>query len=167
MEKSQEHLKEKESLGITGRVRVVSRDSKTGEICYDSGWFKNLIVFSTNHGKDLVLRRLIGDNSYSLNIQYAELGTGSTTPTVADTTLTTPIARAAYSLRTITSNVASFQFFFPDGSLANNTYNEFGVFVDGSLTLSSGQMFNHALFTSPYVKASGKDTTVQLDITIN
>jgi hypothetical protein len=47
--------------------------------------------------------------------------------------------------------------------LVNQNYYEFGTFVSGSAALGSGQLFNHALFTSPYGKTAGTDTTVEVD----
>lgn len=150
---------------ITGKVRVISRDVKTGEEIVGE-WSKNIILFSANHGKDLVLRRLAGDNTYSLNLTYLDIGTSSTTPAITDTQLGAAVARAALSSYSISSNVLSVLYFFADANLANGTYNEAGTFVDGTSSVNTGQMFNHALFASAYVKAAGKDTTIQVDITI-
>jgi hypothetical protein len=51
--------------------------------------------------------------------------------------------------------------------LANGTYYECGSFIGGSSTIGTGNMFNHALFSSPYSKSSGTDTTLEIDITIS
>lgn len=128
----------------------------------------NLIMQSSSHGKDLIIQRLIGVNTYSLNILWGEIGTGSAAPAITDTALTTPTARTATALAADSgNNTAQLQFFFPDSSLAAATYYEFGTFVDGVNSLGSGQLFNHALFSSPYVKSSGTDITVEVDITVN
>ena len=58
---------------------------------------------------------------------------------------------------------AQVQFFFPDAILANETYYEFGTFIGGSSSIGTGNIFNHALFTNPYVKTAGVDTTVEVD----
>ena len=119
---------------------------------------------SPNYGIDLIIQRLIGMNTYSLNILYGEIGTGSTTPTLADTALTTPTNRAAVGFQQdYGSTDAVFQFFFSNSQLANQTYNEFGTFVDGTSTIGSGQLFNHALLSPAYEKVSGQDTTIQVD----
>ena len=57
------------------------------------------------------------------------------------------------------------QFFFPDSSLTNQNYYEFGIFVDGLSGANTGQLFNHALFGIAYGKTAGVDTTVEVDIT--
>jgi hypothetical protein len=125
----------------------------------------NLIMDSAGYGIDLVIQRLVGINTYSLNILFGEIGTGNTTPALSDTGLSAPTNRAAVGLQqNFGSTDAIFQFFFSDSQLANQTYNEFGTFVDGTSTLGSGQIFNHALIS--YEKVAGQDTTVQVDFTL-
>jgi hypothetical protein len=124
----------------------------------------NLVMDSPNYGIDLIIQRLVGTNTYSLNILYGEIGTGSTTPALTDTGLTTPTNRAAVGFQQDYGTTdAVFQFFFADSQLANETYNEFGTFVDGTSTIGSGQIFNHALLSPAYVKVAGQDTTIQVD----
>ena len=128
---------------------------------------KNLIVTSPNYGLDLIVQRLIGTNTYSLNITHGAIGTGTTTPTTSDTQLGTEIARVPVTYSADNQNsIAAIQFFFPDATLPNDTYSEFGTFVDATNTGASGQMFNHALFAVPYAKVAGVDITVEVDFTI-
>lgn len=155
----------REKNAMTGMVTVIKTNSKTGEVISVTKQ-KNRIMLGTNTGKTLILQRLIGTNTYTLNITHADIGTGTNTPADGNTALQTAVARVAKTTATISSNVATFQFFFSDGDLANGTYNEFGTFVDGTASVSTGKIFNRALFGTPYVKASGEDTTIQLDITI-
>jgi hypothetical protein len=97
-------------------------------------------------------------------IQYGEIGTGNTTPTASDTALTTPYARTVVSYAFDNGfNTASIQFFFSDASLTNQTYYEFGTFIGGNSTIGTGNMFNHALFATPYTKSSGVDSTIEVD----
>lgn len=157
-------LKVSEKMGeLVGRVRVIKTDSKTGRVIQEGPWTKNLIVTGANTGKDLILKRLGGDNTYTLNILYADMGTSATAPTANDTQLGAAVARVGSPTITVSTNLLAFQFFWPDGGLANGTYNEIGTFIDGTSVVSTGQMFNHALFATPYVKASGEDTTVQIE----
>lgn len=126
---------------------------------------KNLIMQGTNTGKDLLAKRLIGTITYTTIINYGAIGTGSTTPAASDTQLTTESARTLVAFaQVVGNNEAQLQFFFPDSALSNTTYREFGTFVDGTASANSGQIFNHALFNTPYVKAMGTDTTVEVDI---
>jgi hypothetical protein len=99
-----------------------------------------------------------------LGIAWGEIGTGNTAPANTDTALTTPTNRTTVSYAADSGfNEAQIQFFFPDAALANETYYEFGTFIGGSSVIGSGNMFNHALFGTPYSKSSGVDTTVEVD----
>jgi hypothetical protein len=51
--------------------------------------------------------------------------------------------------------------------LANTTYYECGSFIGGTSTIGSGNMFNHALFSSGYSKSAGTDTTLEIDIALS
>jgi len=172
-----------ENSGITGKVRIITTKSlpkgffnwlwykvilgkKTGQKLRETEFTSNLVMLGTNTGKSLILNRLNADNTYSLNITYGDIGTGTNTPAVSDTTLQTPTVRVAKANGSVSSNILSLFFFFSDAVLANGTYREFGSFVDGSATVSTGKIFNRVLFASPYVKASGEDTTVQVDFTL-
>jgi hypothetical protein len=99
-----------------------------------------------------------------LGISWGEIGTATTAPASTDIALTTPTNRSSVSYAAdLGFNEAQLQFFFPDGTLANTTYTEFGTFIGGSSTIGSGNMFNHALFSSPYSKSAGSDTTCEVD----
>src|SRR6185437_10307292 len=105
-----------------------------------------------------------GSLNFPLGIAWGELGTGTTTPAASDVALTTPVARTTVSYAADSAfNTALVQFFFPDLSLTNQSYTEFGTFVGGTSTIGSGNLFNHALFSTPYSKSSGVDTTVEVD----
>ncbi len=174
-------LKISDGFKIQGRVKVIVTESlrangflnylwqkyilgkKTGKFLREIPWNHNLIMLGTNTGKQLILNRLGGDNTYSMNILYADIGTDATTPDVSDTTLGAAVARASLPVIAVSANLLSFQFFWPDGSLANGSYYEIGTFIDGTSSIDTGQIFNHALFSSAYVKGSLEDTTVQID----
>jgi hypothetical protein len=127
----------------------------------------NLIMDSPNYGLDLVIQRLVGINTYTLNLAWIEIGTGSTTPTVNDTALTTPSVRAAVNFQEdFATTDAIVQAYITDANLPNATYQEVGSFVDGSASIGSGQIFNHALLSPTFVKTSGVDTTLQIDINV-
>lgn len=129
---------------------------------------KNLIVDSSNYGLDILVQYLLssynGSNPFPLGIAWGELGTGATAPTLGDTALTTPTNRAPVAYAVDSGfNTAQIQFFFPDAILANEDYYECGTFIGGSSTIGSGNMFNHALFATPYSKSAGVDTTLECD----
>lgn len=150
-----------ETLQLKGQFRIIGTDSKIKEVVKDTGWFDNLIVFNSEHGRQLILDRLTGTNTYSLNITTCGIGTSNTTPAITDTTLGVEVLAVGSPVIELASNVATFTFFFPDGSLADDTYYEVGTYVDGT------QLFNHALLTVGYEKTSGLDTTVVVNFTSN
>lgn len=155
-----------EGIKIVGTIKIRAYKAGTKELIQEIVQ-KNLIMQGTSTGKDLIVQRLIGTNTYSLNVNYGAIGTGTTAPAVSDTQLQTEVARAIIALGQDIGNAqATLQFFFADANLANGTYREFGTFVDGTASANSGKIFNRALFTSPYTKASGTDTTVQVDISL-
>ncbi len=126
---------------------------------------KNLIMTGTNTGRDLLVQRLIGVTTYTATINYGAIGTGSTAPAAGNTQLVAETARTTVALAQDSgNNQAAIQFFFADSALANGTYREFGTFVDGTASANSGKIFNRALFSTAYVKATGTDTTVEVDI---
>jgi hypothetical protein len=128
----------------------------------------NLIMDSAGYGLDIIIQRLVGINTYSGNILWIEIGTGSTTPTVNDTALTTPSVRAAVNFQEdYATTDAIVQAYITDANLTNATYTEVGGFIDGTATIGSGQIFNHALLSPTYTKVSGEDTTIQIDITVS
>ncbi len=127
----------------------------------------NLIMDSPNYGLDLIIQRLVGINTYSLNVLWIEIGTGSTTPNVNDTALTTPTIRAAVNFQEdFGTTDAIVQAYITDANLANATYTEVGSFVDGNSSIGTGQIFNHALLSPTYSKVAGQDTTIQIDFTV-
>lgn len=156
----------KEKTGIRGRVRIIQKKAGTEEILHVGEWNDNLIMLGTDTGRDLILDRLNGITTYSLDLGYADIGTGTNTPAVSDTTLQTVVARGLKATGNVSGSTLTLQYFYPDGALANNTYREFGTFVDGTATVSTGKIFNRVLFSTPYVKTTGVDTTVEVQITL-
>lgn len=155
-----------EKSGIKGRVRIITKKAGTEKVLSISDWTDNLVVRGTDTGMDLILDRLNSNNTYSLNVNYADIGTSATAVAITDVALNAGAVRGAKAYGSISANVLTLQFFFPDATLTNITFREFGCFVDGTSTAGTGQMFNHVLFASPYTKTSGTDTTVEVQFTI-
>ena len=129
---------------------------------------KNLIMQNANYGMDVIVQNLCGNQTIVPTITYGEIGTGTTAATLLDTALTTPVARVPVAVAQDSGyNTSILQFFFPDSSLTNSIYSEFGTFFGGSATIGTGNIFNHALFRSTYTKASGTDITVQVSVSLS
>jgi hypothetical protein len=128
----------------------------------------NLVMDSPGYGLDLIIQRMVGTNTYSLNVLWIEIGTGNTTATLADTALTSPSVRVPVSFtQDYGTTDAIVQAYITDSDLPNDTYKEVGSFVDGTSSIGSGQIFNHALLSPAYTKASGQDTTIEIDFTLS
>lgn len=154
-------------VSITGIVTIIGTDSQTGKELSRSVT-RNMVMQGDGTGLDLVIQRLVGTNTYSLNINYGEIGTGSTAVALSDIANAVAVARTPVVFsQDFGQTQAILQFFFPDSSLINQTYAEFATFVDGGAGLNTGRIFNHALFGTPYVKNSGQDTTVQVVFTLS
>jgi hypothetical protein len=127
----------------------------------------NTVMDSPNYGIDLLIQWLTGHGTFAnslMSLDYIEIGTGATTPTITDTALTAPTNRAAVGFQQDYGTTdAIVQAIFSDSQLTNGTYYEMGTFCGGTTTIGSGQLFNHALFATPYTKASGTDTTIEVD----
>lgn len=128
---------------------------------------KNTVVTSEGYGRNIILRGLVDDPTYDHRIRYGQIGTSSTAPTAADIALGAAVLAVNEPVYTVVDNVLTLQFFFPDTALTNGTYREFGVFMGSNATALAGRMLNHVLFSSPYTKASGEDTTVQIVFTLS
>lgn len=166
MKKTREITEDEKKVFAIGQVKIIKTKANSDVILEERAFEKNRIMLGTNTGKSLILNRLNSDNTYTLNITHADIGTSSTAAADSDTQLGAAVARQAKVTGTISSNVLTLKFFFNDANLANGTYNEFGSFVDGSASVNTGKIFNRIIFGTPYVKATGEDTTVILTITL-
>lgn len=125
------------------------------EAYWQSEWIDNLVVAGANHGLGIITRRLVGDNTYSLEINQAKIGTGTTAPTNADTDLqTVSLAGILRATQAHTPTSVTLEFFISTTDLANGTYNEFGIFC-------GDQLFARSIITPAYTKATSEDTGIE------
>jgi hypothetical protein len=128
----------------------------------------NTVMDSPNYGLDLLIQNLLPNPTYPATLSYIEIGTGSTTPAITDTALTAPTNRAAIGFfQDYATTDAIVQAIFSDSQLTNGTYYEMGTFCGGTTTIGTGQLFNHALFSSPYTKSAGTDSSIETDISFS
>lgn len=146
-------------FSLKGKYRIITTDSRTGEVKRSSQWIKNLIMLANDLGVNLLLRRLANDLTYDVVVTSAEIGTGNATPTNSDNALATPVLTGISIAQTnISVNNIVLSVFIPNGSLANNTYKEFAL-------RCGTQMFARSLILPVYVKGSNEDTTIEYTIT--
>ena len=154
-----------DNLKTIGRFRITTYKAGTKEVIKQSDWIKNLVVLNATgngHGMNLLVKRLINNTTSDLIITQAKIGTGNTAPTDNDTDLQTAVLSGIIvaSATETAPNVASIQFFMTDAELANGEYKEFGIFC-------GTQLFARALILPTYTKATGQDTSVEYEITVN
>lgn len=101
----------------------------------------------------------------TLKANYFALGTGSSTPANADTTLQTESTRAAFTNRTSYQNVAYLDVFFPSTTVGGNTYTEAGIFVDGTASANTGYLLSRVAINQ--VLGSTQTLTVNCSITVS
>lgn len=152
-----------ESFGLKGQVKWIK--SIKGVVVAESPWMDNKVVSSSERGISLFLDRLASINDHSGNIAYADIGDDNTAVSASNTNLGNGLVRAQVSLTSRSGLYTEFRFFFADALTPDDTYLEFGMFVDGSVTVGSGQLFNRILFGTPFIKASGEDYTLVCRIT--
>lgn len=122
-------------------------------------WAENLIVA----GGDNLFAAFINGEGPALGTIYIAVGTNGASPTYADTQLGTENARVAMSANSRSNNVTTLTGLFGTG-VANATLLEAGVFVNGSGTVNSGTMLNHALISE--LKTSAVNLLAQCQLTI-
>ncbi len=122
----------------------------------------NLVVLAA---RAEMAKRLIGTQAYTGTVNYGAIGTGSTAVADSDTVLDTEAARVMIATKTQTDDEVSLDFYFNKAS-ANGTFEEFGLFIDGTGSADTGLMFNRAL-TGGWVKSSLEALTVSVQININ
>ena len=153
----------KDSFSLKGEVKWIK--SKNGIILAESEFMTNRVMGNDNRGIYLFLDRLASINTYSANITHADMGDDDTAASAADTALGNGLVRAQVGAVSRSGLTVEFRFFYADVLTPDDTYQEFGMFVDGNATLGTGQLFNHLVFGTPLVKATGEDHTVVCRIT--
>lgn len=152
-----------DGFGMRGEVKWIK--SKGGIVVAESPWMANKIVANDARGIYILLDLLTGDQTYSGEITHADIGDDGTAATDADTALGNGLERASIGAVSRSALTATFRFFYADALTADDTYEEFGMFVDGTSALGTGRLFNHLIFTTDLVKSSGEDHTVVCRIT--
>ena len=152
----------KEKVTIKGRVTLTLTDVKTGR--KDVQVRDNLVV---TLAKTAIAAKLSGDASIAnrSEITFGAIGSGTTTPTLGDTTLGTETFRKILATRTFSGNQATLRLFLST-SEGNGTIEEFALFgEDASVSVDSGTMFNRVLVNR--VKTSSNTLSIEVVLTIN
>ena len=101
---------------------------------------KNVIC---NAGFNAITKLLIGDTTYSGEINKALLGSGIIgSASASDTTLETEEYRNDIASATESSNIAYLTAFFTEAE-TSGTFTEFGNAIDGTASVDTGQLWSH------------------------
>ena len=153
-------------IKITGKVRAILRDARTGVITHDTGWCKNLI---TDAGRVAILRRLGNESTYSNEgmITYGAVGSGAVAPTVADTTMEAEMERKLVAVTTVGLLTLTVETFYTT-SEANGTITQFALFGEAATAVAdTGTMFEHVSFSGSFTKTVLETLTVESQITLS
>jgi hypothetical protein len=115
-------------------------------------------------GKNVLARRLANDPTYTGIINYGAFGSGTTPFTNASTQLNTEVFRAVPSGATFDDNVAYIDWYVAVGDVADQTFQEFGAFIDGTGSANSGRLFS-ALITGGWVKSGSVFVSLRVTLT--
>jgi hypothetical protein len=114
-------------------------------------------------GRNVFARLLCADLTYTGAINYGALGSGSTAFSSTSTQLNTEVYRKAPAGLAADGNVAYADWYIYTGDVANQTFPEFGAFIDGSATANSGQAIS-LLLTGGWVKSGAMFISLALTI---
>jgi hypothetical protein len=93
-------------------------------------------------GRNVLARIIAGNTTYTGEINYGALGSGSTAFTNASTQLNTEVYRKLASDSAFDDNISYVDWFIESGDVADGTYEEFGAFIDGGAGANTGQAFS-------------------------
>lgn len=148
-----------EGLRVAGVLTI--KTYRQGELVRELGPIPNRVVSSDGYGRNLLIRQLGGDTTYPLEIDSAALGDGNTAAADGDTGLgNSLVSGISITDKTITNNQLQVDVFVADGTLANDTYEEFGLFC-------GGRLFSRIIISPAYTKASGEDTLLTYTLTLS
>ena len=158
-------------LGVTGRVTIVLRDARTGQVIRTVRAHNITCVA----GRSVLAALLNGETSYGgaaiptgsswLSACYGAVGTGTGTPAASDTAMFSELARTAVAFSSRSTTQTTLDWFFPT-SMANGTVTETGLFLLATGTAGSGYMLSHATVPA-LTKANTETMTLQIQITFN
>lgn len=145
----------------TGNMQIIKALRDTGAVL-DFKYNQNIIPTT---GRNVLARLLAGDATYSGEVDWGAIGTGvSPSFTNASTQLSSEQFRSQADSQVFDDNIAYIDWFIASGDVADDTYTEFGAFIDGTASADSGQAWS-LLATGGWVKSgsmfiSGKYTLV-------
>lgn len=151
----------KEALKIRGHLRCTIRDAKTGKVKR---------VYEYDNILPTVGRQMLADNltngspDNTPRITHVALGSDATAVANGDTILGTETYRNTVASQTNAGHIAYFTGFF-DATETTGTYNEAGLFADGTGSADTGILFSHVNIS--ITKSAVETLTIDWTVTIS
>lgn len=115
-------------------------------------------------GRNVFNRLLAGDNTYSGEITHGAFGSGTTAFTNASTQLNAEVFRKAVPDAAVDGNVTYVDWFIDHGDVADQTFEEFGAFIDGTAGANTGQAFS-LVITGGWEKSGSMFISLKVTLT--
>lgn len=154
-----------ESFKVTGKMRAVVRDAKTGEVKRDYGWQKNL---NPDELFEKIAKLMADptadfDTAENLLINYIALGSGTTAPASSDTQLQTEVYRNEVASISNSGKIIYVTAFFNDTEVSG-TFREAGLFAGATGVADSGNIASRIAVN--ITKSTSETLTIDWIITV-
>lgn len=116
-------------------------------------------------GRAVLAKLLVGDVTYTGEINKVALGDGTVVPANGDTTLDNETYRQDVTSVAQVNNIAYLTSFIPAGT-GTGSYTEGGLFIDGTGSADTGQLFSRVLFTPTVDKGVLSSLTIDVSVTL-
>ncbi len=134
-----------------------------GKVIYESPKIDNLIVINDNpSGLYILFSRMLGSKTHDIEITSAGIGTSTDAPAITDTDLKEAVLKnIPHAQRSrIADDEISLEYFISDSELADDTYNEFGLYCGNKL-------FARSIISPAFIKSSGQDFSLEYTIKLS
>lgn len=116
-------------------------------------------------GRAVLAKILVGDTTYTGEINKVALGNGTALPVNGDTVLDNETYRQDVTSVAQVNNIAYLTSFIAAG-VATGSYTEGGLFIDGTGSADTGQLFSRVLFTPTVDKGVLTSLTIDVSVTL-
>jgi len=116
-------------------------------------------------GRAVLARLLVGDVTYTGEINKVALGDGTVVPANGDTVLDNETYRQDITSAVQVNNIAYLTSFIAAG-VGTGSYTEGGLFIDGTGSADTGQLFSRVLFTPTVDKGVLTSLTIDVSVTL-
>lgn len=158
MTSRQKEQKNSDEFGLIGSLTITKL--RDGVPVWRSAPMKNKVVTSDGYGRNLILRWMMDDSTYPIVIDSAAVGDDDTAAADGDTALGNALVSSIpITNKSVSNNIMTIDVFVADGNLADDTYEEFGLFANGRL-------MSRLVMDPAYTKVSGEDTLFTYTLTM-